>query len=56
MRVLAGTSIPEQRELDYVSGGEGLPCTAYPSDHLLLCVDLGIMRSEERKIEPKTRR
>ena len=56
MRVLAGTSIPEQRELDHVSGGEGLPCTAYPSDHLMLCVDLGVMRYEGGKVAAKAGR
>ena len=33
LRVTAGAALPEEQELQIVSG-DGLPCTCYPSDHL----------------------
>ncbi len=39
LRVMAVSALPEEEEIR-ATGGEGLPSTSYPSDHLLLCCDM----------------
>lgn len=44
IRVMAVTGIPDENDIRN-AGGEGLPCTCYPSDHILLCCDVAMINS-----------